>query len=738
MSTSFNSQNSRLRTGSVSQPLALKAIPFYFIVAVVFSTLIFDGTARAQNQFRDFSATNVFREINSESAIAAQAPLVPAWWDRHVQNSLREVTPLPTDLHTILYLAIHHSNQIKIAKADPLIRETAIQEADSAFDWVRYLNAAWDDNSEPVSNALTVGGDGTRFNDQIFQATAGVRRTTRTGGQLDISQRYGWQDNNSQFFIPNNQATGRLTLSYTHPLLRGRGAAYNNALVFLAQLDSQVANDEFLAILQDELLEITRAYWNLHLERASLAHQTRLYLRTKEIYNTLSARQTVDTQGTQLTLTASALENRRADLIRSQTAVTNSETRLRGMINAGALGNTDQTELIPIEPLPTFHYATDLQNEIHVALQNRPEVRAAVQQVKAGTIRLGVAENELLPALNLVTQSFLSGLQGDSDIGEALLDQFTTGRPSYSVGLQYELPVGNRLARARVCRRKHELSRLQSEYAQALQAVQTEVDIAVRELNTSHREILATSRALAAAESEVKTIEKRWQRMIDGNGTSSLNLESLLRAQERVTAAEREYVTSRLTYSLAMVNLKRANGTLLQSEAVSVSKTCNEDGCRDVLLDKGNPASANSAGFAPTGAIETQPYFQPGVQYLSRDNATQATPGTVASPVVQSPPAVQSSPVIQATNAMGLDVASQANAANEKWDSMVVGVSNNAPAAAIQRVANASVVQQNESPILEQIPVLDPSLKQNQSLVPGFNGGQSQSNGPIFSELPKN
>ncbi|QEG24329.1 TolC family protein [Mariniblastus fucicola] len=578
------------------QPYTMPAI---FVGLILFVVIFNEAKLRGQDAFKDFNATQVFRDMNAEAVAAAQKPLVNSWWDRHVQNSLREVQPLPTDLHTILYLAVHHSNQIKIAKADPLIRETAIQEADSAFDWVRYLNTAWNDTSEPVSNSLTVGGNQNRFNDTVFQGTGGARRTTRSGGQLDISQRFGWQDNNSQFFIPNDQATGRLTMSYTHPLMRGRGAAYNNAIVFLAQVDTEVANNEFLATLQDELLEITRAYWNLHLERAVLAHQLRLYLRTKEIYQTLSARQTVDTQGTQLILAASALENRRADLIRAQTAVTNSETRLRGMINAQELGNSDQMELIPVEPLPTFQYHTDLQNEIQIAIQNRPEVRAAVQQVKAGSLRLGVAQHELMPVLNLVTQGYLSGLQGDSDFGEAFTDQFSVGRPSYSVGLQYELPVGNRLAKARVCRRQHELERLQSEYARALQAVQTEVDIAVRELNTSRREITAKSRALAAAEAEVTTIEQRWQRMIDGSGTSSLNLESLLRAQERVTAAEREYVTARLTYSLAMVNMKRANGTLLQSEAISVSPSCNGQGCNDIVIDKAQSVPMETFQMVP-------------------------------------------------------------------------------------------------------------------------------------------
>ena len=551
-----------------------------------------DARSQGPDRFKDFSATNVFRELNSGVNTTGNAPLVESWWDRHVQNSLREVQPLPADLHTLLFLAVHNSNQIKIAKTDPLIRETAIQEADSNFDWVRYLDAAWNDTSEPVSTSLIAGADQTRLNDTTFLGTAGVRRNTRSGGRLDISQRFGWQNNNSTFFIPNNQATGQFTVSYTHPLLRGRGTAFNNSIVFLAQVDSEVANNEFLAILQDELLEITRAYWAMYLERAVLAHQMRLYLKTKEIFQALRARQAVDAQGTQLILSASALENRRSDLIRAQTAVTNAETRLRGMINAPELGNTDQTELIPIEPLAGFRFQADLQNEIQVALQNRPEIRAAVQQVKAGSIRLGVVQHELLPVLNLVTQGFASGLQGSSDFAEAFSDQFTLGRPSYSVGVQYELPVGNRLAKARVSRRQHELSRLQSEYSRALEAVQTEVDIAVRELNTAFREIQAKSRALVAAEAEVTTIEQRWQTMIDGNGTSSLNLESLLRAQERVTAAEREYVSTRLTYSLAVINLKRANGTLLQSENVSVTAGCTGDGCRDLIVEKGAPAAA--------------------------------------------------------------------------------------------------------------------------------------------------
>ena len=589
-------------------------LPILIGISAFFLTLISNSAlvSGQDNEFKQFNATSVFQELDAKAA-SSNRDLVSSWWDQHVTNSLRSQQPLEADIHTLLYLALQHSNQIKIAKRDPLIRASAIQEADSAFDWVQYLDSAWRDTSEPIGNSLTAGGTESRFDEQTFQTTGGFRRLTRYGGLLDISQRLGWQDNNSTFLIPDQQATGQFTVSYSHPLLRGRGAAFNNSLVFLARVDAKVAEHQFMATLQEELLEVTRSYWALYLERAVLAHQMRLFLKTQQIVETLKARQRVDTQRTQLITASSALENRRSDLIRARTAVTNAETRLRGLINAPELANTDVAELIPAEIPSLLQYPADLPSELQTAIQSRPEIHAAVQQVKTGATRLGIARHELLPTLNLVTEGFLNGLQGDSDFLEAFTDQFSTGRPSYSVGVQYELPVGNRLAKARLCRRQHELARLQDEYSRALEAVRTEVDIAVRELRTSYLEIGARSQALAAAEAEANTIEQRWKRLVDGNGTGGLNLESLLRAQERVTASEREYLTSVLGYNLAMINLKRANGTLLQSENVQVD-VGNESGCKSIDLDKTGPSNGPfpGAGVVDEGVVYPEGFVDQG------------------------------------------------------------------------------------------------------------------------------
>ena len=643
----------------------LKGLAIYSVFAA--TSLGFVGTtpvAQAQNDYRSFDVSSVFDGLstppNDSLGVNAGQYEQEDWWDQHVMQSQRRAAqPLPTDIHSLMYLALKYSNELRIAADDPIIRETAIVEADSNFDWVRYLDGQWNDTNEPVSSSLITGDDSRFFDEETFQATAGVRRNTRSGGQLDISQRYGYQDNNSTFFIPSDQASGQLTLSYSHPLLRGRGQAYNESIVVLAQLDTGVAHDEFLAVLQEHLLEITRSYWALYQERAQLAQQTSLFLKTQDVVNSLRARQKIDAQRTQFVTASSALESRRADLIRARTAVVNAETRLRGLINAPELNVAELAEIVPIEP-PTYgSLGIDLQTELQNAIQNRPEVHAAIKQIKQATVRLGVAQNEMLPLLNLVTQGYLSGLRGNSDFREAFSDQFSTGRPSYSVGIQYEMPIGNRLAKARLTRQAAEMRRLQSRYALALTAIQTEVDIAVRELNTSHREIRAKRRALSAAEAEAATIEARWSKMVGGAGQSGLNLESLLRAQERVTASEREYVTSLLTYNLAIINLKRATGTLLQSENVTVGRAESSHDAPSLILDK-SPSNEQQYGNGGGGFEEMgipyetydQGYGQANPQQPQQSDVRQASfqrssPNSGTGPAMNgSPQAMPSQPHI--------------------------------------------------------------------------------------------
>ena len=568
-----------------------RQLAFFLTVMSMISGLAFGQHLESDT---GFDARRVFSEFDSQAA-TGQVHLRPAWWANHVRESFGQAEPLPTDLNTLLFLALRYSNRIEIAKLDPLVRETAIDRSRSVFDWTLYANGSWTDSNEPIGNTLTAGGTTRRFRNQIAQSQSGLRQTNELGGILDLSQRFGWQDNNSIFLDPRRQATSRLVLSYSHPLLRGNGRYYNESLIVLSKLDAATAHEQFLAALQDELLEITSSYWNLYLQRALLAQQMRLYLRTRGILHRIEARRDVDHQTTQHSATRSALASRKAGLIRSRTAVSNAETRLRGLVNAPELSAPGTAELLPLDEPSLYLVPCEPVNFTALALQNRPEIAAATYQRDVAIRQLAVAKNELQPNLNLNAEAYGPGLRGESQFGQAYVDQFG-GRPSYSIGLQYEFSPGNRRARARVCEREHEFARVQAQYRQALQTVRTEVDVATREVYTTYREIVAKSDALRASEAEVETLTERWLRTIDGPGTASLNLDALLRAQERVTAAESEYVQSIVQYNLALIRMKRSAGILLKAEDISVRKVPGPD-CDEIQLIRGTldrqPADAH-------------------------------------------------------------------------------------------------------------------------------------------------
>ncbi|TWT50243.1 Outer membrane efflux protein [Rubripirellula amarantea] len=527
------------------------------------------------------------------------------WWTSYVSQPLNaELEPLPLTLEDALLATLEYSTQVQVFSDLPLIRETAVIEAAASFDWHQYLDTRWDDVSEPIGNALTAGAGVDRFNDHRWTGRAGLRKRTHTGGTLDASQQFGFQDNNSQFFVPDPQGTARLVLGFTQPLMRGRGRRYNDSLICLAKIDHEVAGDEFRRQLESHLLEVARSYWALYLERAALYQKTNSYLRGKAIYDRLAARRELDANTSQLVSAEAAIAERYSDLVRAQAAVRNAQSRLRSLVNNPAYADV---ELLPTDAPSFASSSVDLDESVAIALQNRPEIMQALKQIKAGGIRLSMSKNELMPVLNLVTQTYVSGLAGQGDSIEAFENQFTVGTPSYGIGLQYEFPVGNRAAEARLRRRKLELRQVSNQYETTLQTIRHEVAVGVRELQTSMTELSTKQTAMRARSAQLDAMTARWDQLPGDQTDKALSLENLLIAQNQLASSEFEYLTAQLTYNLSLVNLKRVTGLLLQSERVDIAKIC-ECGLPRNILVKNNDESLASFGMLETGTHQSQEY----------------------------------------------------------------------------------------------------------------------------------
>ncbi len=540
-----------------------------FLILVVAS---FSGSVLSAQQADFVELQRVATSIPDEVPSQSVAMLQPGWWTPHVTAALSpEKMPHALSLEQAVVGALDHSEQIKVFSELPLIRETAVVEASSTFDWNHFIDTKWDDVSEPIGNALTAGAGVNRFNDHNWTGKTGLRRRTLSGGNVDISQQLGFQENNSQFFVPNRQGTARLVLGFTQPLMRGRGKRYNESLIVLAQVDQNAAKDEFRRQTESHLLEVTRAYWSLYLERGAYFQKINLYLGGKKILDRLEARAALGAADVQIATARASVLSRHSDLVRAKAAVGNAQARLKSLVNSPDLIDVD---VLPTETPTLEPSSVNMEESVALAIQFRPEILQALKQTRAASVRLNMSRHELMPVLNLVTQASLAGLADRGQALTAMSRQFDTGSPSYGIGLVYERPVGNRAAEARLRRRRLELRQIEHQYATTLENIRYEVSVGVNELKTSLQELSTKSQALDAHRRQLETLEARWMQLPPRQTGAALALQDVLETQSQVALAEHEFLTAQLTYNLSLVNLKKVTGTLLQAKSIDLRSYC--------------------------------------------------------------------------------------------------------------------------------------------------------------------
>jgi outer membrane protein TolC len=480
----------------------------------------------------------------------------------------RRTQELPVDVQSLVIDALRFAPQVHSINKQWQIRETAIYEADAAFDATAFIESIYTRTSEPVGNTLTTGGP-TRFREKNWSQSVGVRRKTTTGADLEVSQQLGYQNNNSVFFTPKHQANSRLNISFTQPLLQGAGRAYNTSTIVLAEVETGLAWHQSRTQLQNHLLSVSQAYWQLYLQRVMVLQKAIHLKRAEDVLGQLQARQEVDVLRRQILRANSAVAARRTELTRAEAAVRNAETRIRVLVNSPRLEVSGALELLPYEAPSEVMFDVKMEEAVLTAMQNRPEMEEAMKQVHAANIRLNMSKNELLPVLNVVLESYLSGLQGDFGIWRSANQQFDDAEPSYSAGLVLEVPFGQRAAYARNRRRELERSQILSNFQTTMDTLTADVETSLREVRVTYQEIYAKQASMNAAEAEVAFLHDRWKTLPGDDQSASVLLESLLSAQNRLSFEEQGAAQAEQSYAVALLNLKRAMGTLLHCDQLN-------------------------------------------------------------------------------------------------------------------------------------------------------------------------
>ena len=487
------------------------------------------------------------------------------WWNQYLAGSILGRETIPISSNSLAVETLQHSPTVELLAARPHAVRTTITEEAARFDWSVFIESRWRDTTEPIGSSLTTGGPGNVFRNDNLTNEVGVRKTTRFGGDLRVGQLFSHERSNSQFFIPQDQGATTLTIDYTQPLLRGAGRQVNESTIVLASLASDSADMEFVGQIQDTLADVSASYWQLYLARATLLIERRLYHRATKTLSILKKREKVDASKELISRANLALASRKSRLINARRAVLDQQTLLRTTVNSPNVDNPSHNEFVPMELPAIINAQLSVEDAFATALHHRPEVTSTLKQIEAARVRHQVSENDLLPELNLVLQTYAQGLRGDFDIQRAFQDQFEGAEPSYSAGLLFEVPIGRRAANARLTRRQIEIAEITAQFRVEMQRILFDVITELRGLDTSRRTLQTNQQALAAATDTLRLLETR-HKLLSGeqDRNSSLRLQDILNSHVRVSDAEIAVVQSQIEHSLATIRLRRALGVLVR------------------------------------------------------------------------------------------------------------------------------------------------------------------------------
>ena len=497
--------------------------------------------------------------------------------------------PRAITLEESIGLALEHNTGLRIQKLNPIAATARVREAYAQFDPAAFGNVGKNRSNSPLSTISPfTGGASTEIFNQEVDWNLGVRKQLLTGARVNLqwtNARTSTDPSIVNLVVP--QYASVLNLSVTQPLLRDFGWRFALLVVDVQQIAEEQAFYDYKAQVANLVASVEQAYWIYVLAIENVRVEEKGLDLAKELLRQNEGRFKVGALPRTAVLESEAeVARREANLVRVRALQRIARDNLRALINARE-GDQDTLLLIVPADSPTVApVELDLDHSLTVAYKERPELVAARLNADGRKVERKIAENRLLPRLDLVGGGGLNGLGGDDSglqprsFGNVNFDSnpgvlggynrslelLTDGRYyQYQFGAVFEVPLDNADAKARYAEAKINAEGARLSVSQLEENVTLEITQSVNNLKAYLKSIEATRIARELAEENVRNQKARYD-------VGLATTKDLIDFTDRLTQAERAEVESLTQYNIELARLYRADGTLLRNRSVLLER----------------------------------------------------------------------------------------------------------------------------------------------------------------------
>ena len=458
-----------------------------------------------------------------------------------------------------------------------------------AFDPTFSSATSYDHVTSPL-NTLKVSGNASPTSSAIAYS-ANFAQLFPTGLSYSVSLSTLRQISTQQNLLFNPDITSRLSIGVNQPLLAGFGRKANERFIVVARQNVATADEVFKQQVITSVAQLEDAYYGLRAFQENVKVAEESLQAVQRLYDETVKQEAAGVESKLDVVTAqSQLAASQRDLTIARTTLEQQETALKQLLSKRNDPELDTASITVTDPLPE-PLESDVPGQntaLTTALEKRPEIKEAANNLKNQDVGIGYAANNLRPSLGAFGLFAGSGLQGvtattASGALGALGQSFSGTYPEGGVGLSFNASIRNRAAQADNIRSQLERNQM-----------------IISQQNTKNQinlQVLQARIGLIQGKVQVDAAHEAVRLAQESRDAEREKLQAGLSTAYNVILKERDLVTAQYTdvqvrgaYANALVAMDQAMGTTLERNGIRY-----EDTVSGVLTALPTPPYSNAA-----------------------------------------------------------------------------------------------------------------------------------------------
>jgi outer membrane protein TolC len=434
--------------------------------------------------------------------------------------------------------------------------------------------------STPESASFTTGT--AALVEHVDSTSLGVEQNLASGTQVSLGLTNSTMNSNSPLNQLNPSTNSALSLTVAQHLLQGFGLAVNNCQIRIAKNNREVSDLVFKAQVITTVSAIEDLYWdlvsydeNVRVQRDALAASERLLDENKKqvAVGTMAPIEVVRAEA-EIAAGQQAVTVAETQVLQQETILKNALSRTgveSPAVSSAHMILTDRIRIPEVEPI------APVQDMMALAESARPELAQLRILLHNQEIAIRGIKSELLPTLDVVGQLSNNALAGQlgpatgtngffiGGYGTVLSQLFARNFPTYSIGLNLNIPLRNRAAQSDLINGALALRQQQL----GLQRLENQVRVDVENAQIGLQQGRAQYQsAIKQHVLQQQTVDAEQKKLAVGASTT---YNVILTERDLVTAESNE-VAAMSAYAKAKVEVDRATGQTLYSNNISLEE----------------------------------------------------------------------------------------------------------------------------------------------------------------------